>query len=668
MASIINALTGALGGLAGRGVSITSSMAPSITSRPGSTLSGAEVQALLSKLSTYSAADMHRTQPNLRAVVDFRARNVAQLGLHLFRPVDEGRERDRDSVAAKLLASPSRAQTGYQLIYSLVADIDLYDEAFWVVVNRGGDDWAIRPIPVAAITERRGSEWAGTFEIEVAGGDDDAITITGDQLVHFRGYSPDYGSAGTSPVEALRDTLMEQIAAQHYRLSVWKNGGMVSSYISRPSGAPRWSEEAAKRFREDMRAFRSGGSRAGGMPLLEDGMKVEAGALNSKEQQYVEAAQLALATVARAYHVSPAMLGETGGVTYANMREFRKSLYGETLGPILRMIEDHLNTRLLPMLGVDDGSYFEFNVKEKLRGAFEEEAKVLSTATGAGAWMTINEARATQNLKPVEGGDAVLQPLNMAPLGETPVEGADALEAGARAALGMGSKAAPAVVVGGEDEGRPDRVAELIATHARRQEVAVIAARGRKADAKWWDGARWDRELAADLTTLAKVITAEVGGGVAAQLGAPGAYRLDETVRFLEAVAESRAHMLNEGTRAALERAIGSDDPDALAHVFEDLRGARGAMWGTSIAAALASFATVEAGKQVDRGTGTTTKTWLVRSNNPRHTHAAMSGQTVPIGEKFSNGSSWPGDSASLPVGEVAGCKCGVEISHTREA
>jgi hypothetical protein len=42
--------------------------------------------------------------------------------------------------------------------------------------------------------------------------------------------------------------------------------------------------------------------------------------------------------------------------------------------------------------------YVEFNLAEKMKGSFEEQATSLQTAVGA-PWMTRNEARARQNLR-----------------------------------------------------------------------------------------------------------------------------------------------------------------------------------------------------------------------------------------------------------------------------
>src|SRR5690625_2244933 len=134
---------------------------------------------------------------------------------------------------------------------------------------------------------------------------------------------------------------------------------------------------------------------------------------SAHEEEFIEASKLSLNTVAGVYHVNPTMVGQMDNANYANVREFRKMLYGETLGPLLVMIEDRINTFLLPMLGASDGQYVEFNIEEKLRGNFEEQTTALQSSVGR-PWMKVNEARALQNLPAVEGGDEIVVPLNVA--------------------------------------------------------------------------------------------------------------------------------------------------------------------------------------------------------------------------------------------------------------
>src|SRR5690606_30502433 len=97
-------------------------------------------------------------------------------------------------------------------------------------------------------------------------------------------------------------------------------------------------------------------------------------------------------------------------------------------------------------------------------------------------------------------------------------------------------------------------------------------------------------------------------------------------------------------------------------HVYEVAKSSRAEQGALTLTTALAGFATIEAITQV-RGNRTATKTWVVTSANPRPSHAAMAGETVPFDSVFSNGAKWPGDSSALDVDEVAGCSCDVEIN-----
>jgi hypothetical protein len=76
------------------------------------------------------------------------------------------------------------------------------------------------------------------------------------------------------------------------------------------------------------------------------------------------------------------------------------------------MIQQELELQLLPDFEDISGVYVEFNVHEKLRGSFEEQAIQLQTSVG-GPWMTRNEARARMNLPQVPDGDELITPLNV---------------------------------------------------------------------------------------------------------------------------------------------------------------------------------------------------------------------------------------------------------------
>lgn len=620
-----------------------------------------QITELLTKVTGMTPAQLWRTQPNVRTVVDFLARNIAQLSLQTFARAEDGdRKRLRDSPAAKVLSSPNLGMTGFELIRSLVSDLALYDEAWWLVVPAKDGQWEIRPLANHRVSVLSGSEINGDLVIQYTE-NAKSMTIPGENIIHFGGWTPGYGTHGSPVVESLKDVLAEQVAASKFRSAIWKNGGQVGQYITRPKDAASWSDEAARRFREDIGSYKAGGGNAGRWPVLEDGMAINQVRFNAREEQWIEAAQLALETVARAWHINPAMLGATGGVSYANVREFRKMLYGETLGPWLRMIQDRINQRLLPMIGEAPGVYVEFNIKAKLAGSFEEQAAVLSAAVGR-PWMVADEARALENM-PALGGDAaeLVTPLNVIVGGQASPR--DSAPKSGR----ILTKRDPINLKGEPNVASEKTVEQVLARFFKRQRVAVLAKLNAKADAPWWDAKRWDKELADDLFKAAVSVTGQVAADTLESIGDdPDAYDMARTQKFLLAVAKSRSTMINQATLAQIQEALDDDEEDEEGEqlhtpekVFDEADESRGAAIGQTLLTTFAAFAITEATKQRTQGS---TKTWVVTSGNPRSSHAAMSGETVSLDENFSNGAKWPGDPV-LGADGVSNCMCTVEIT-----
>ncbi|GAA1992877.1 hypothetical protein GCM10009718_33240 [Isoptericola halotolerans] len=79
------------------------------------------------------------------------------------------------------------------------------------------------------------------------------------------------------------------------------------------------------------------------------------------------------------------------------------------------------------------------------------------------------------------------------------------------------------------------------------------------------------------------------------------------------------------------------------------------ALAGDMVTASI-SFAAQDAGEANDAEF----KVWRVNSTNPRESHAALSGETVPMRESFSNGLRQPG--ARGPAEETANCRCSIDI------
>lgn len=436
------------------------------------TAGGFDVSSLgIKGVKDLSVEKLYRTQPHLRTVVQFIARNVAHLDLHAYERVSEtDRQRVREGAVADILAIPNPSMTRYELIENLVSEVLLYDFALWFVGTSPVDGKQfVQPIPTSWIKKRIGG---GIFEptaylIKRPGKDSVEVRIEAEDCIVFHGYNPGNPRNGSSAVDALKAILEEQINAVDFRNERWKNGGRASSVVSRPVNAPQLDPKARSRRNRAYEAmFRRGGSNAGGTIFLEDGETITQLGFTSREDQWKEVAQLSLQTVASVFHVNPTMVGINEAANYSNVKEFRKMLYGETLGPILTMIETRLNQKLVPRL-TDANIYLEFNVMKKLQGDFEEQASVMGSAVGR-PWMTAAEARARFNL-PSLGGDSeqLAFPLNLTLAGESDT-----------------------VIEDGE------KAIATIRSFAGRQQRSLKPRLGAKENIDW---ARWSLELTEDL-------------------------------------------------------------------------------------------------------------------------------------------------------------------------
>ncbi|MGB3885146.1 MAG: phage portal protein [Gordonia sp. (in: high G+C Gram-positive bacteria)] len=391
-------------------------------------MSAEEIRAdLWGQVQAKSAEDLYREQPYLRTVVDFLARNVAQLGLHTFKRDGESRERMRDHPVARLLADPNPQQSTYDLVSALVSSLALYDRALlWVKPDPATlEPGMLRVIPESWLVDTADSSpyAVGRYVVEPPGGN--AFEISAFDVIEFHGWNPTDLRVGVSPVEALKSILAEQLSAAEYRQQNWAKGGRVGAYLTRPAGAPKWTNEARTRFQKGWAASYTGpGNHVGGVPLLEDGIELKRVGFSAKEDDYIEGSKLALQTVASVYHVNPTMLGLLDNANYSNVKEFRRGLYGDTLGPLIAMIEGKLNRFLVRRFHDHESVYVEFNVAEKLAGSFEEQAAHFASALNSG-WLTVNEVRAMMNRPAIEGGDVLRTPLNM---GEAAPPAADPTE------------------------------------------------------------------------------------------------------------------------------------------------------------------------------------------------------------------------------------------------
>ena len=627
----------------------------------------------------YTAQRLYQSQDNLKAVVDFLANSIAQLPLNVYTRNDEtDRERDRKSPAARLLWRPNSAMTEFEFVRALMTEYFVFGTVYVLVLpdadSRSG--WQMWPIPSEWVTDTRAANAYSVQSITViAGQSGNAVEIPHENFIQFKTYSPGNPGGYISPISALRQTLQEQIEAGNFRKQLWHSSGRLNAQIVRPANVEPWTDEQRNRFVTAFReAWGAGGSKAGSIPILEDGMEIKPFQTSFKESQWMESVKLSREACAAAYGVNPSLIWHTDTQTYASSKDNARALYAECLGPVLQMLQQRINSFLLPMVGADpDEAYVEFDLTEKLKGSFEERASILQAAVG-GPWMTRNEARADNNLPPVEGGDELIVPLNVLEGGQSSPQDTHMEE---QEPMAIEENGAPKILAKSEAEKlrvkarstqeEDEKMAGVLRAFWKRQAKAVLSRIGAKS-AKWWDEERWNKELTDDIEPVIDAVADAHGEEVAKAIGSE--YRTDQTRKYLRALAEGRAKAINDSTRQKIQEALDDDEDeeDTPAHVFEVRESRDAETFGRSLAIGVAGWAaTREAPAQAEQqGFHKTVEKRWVTGTNPRPEHAAMNGETVPINEAFSNGCEWPGDENGDPD-TTCGCNCSTEVIITVE-
>ena len=610
----------------------------------------------------YSARQLYQTQANIRAVVDFLSNSIAQLPLEVYtRNAETDRNRDRTSAAALTLWRPNSDQTEYEFIRALAIEYFVFGAVYvWVLPDDSPSGFQLRIVPTDWIIGTDFSNAYAPDSIRLCtknGGT--AVDVPRSEFIQFRTYSAGNPGGYLSPISALRQTLEEQIQAGKFRKQLWASSGRLNAQIIRPKDVQPFDDESRKRFIDTFRSsWGAGGSKAGSIPLMEDGMEIKPFQTSFKEQQWQESVTLSREDVAAAYGVNPSLIWHTGTQTYASAKDNARALYSDCLGPVLQMLQQRINSFLLPRLGATPDTYVEFDLTEKLKGSFEERAQILQASVG-GPWLTRDEARADNNLPPLPNGQGaeIITPLNVELGGQaspqdTHMEESPALPPGRPS---ENSKSAePEIRIKARSTKEEDeKTAEVLKKFFERQKKSVLPKIGAKA-ASWWDKKRWDKELADDLEPELDEISDFHGESTAKLLGY--GYNADRTRKYIRTLAEARAEIINESTYSKLK------DAEEPGGAFDKRALVDAVVIGGTLALTCAAFGTRESVQQAqENGLDRQVYKRWVTGDNPRPAHAAMNGEEVPIDEPFSNGLNWPGDDMG-PADETCGCNCSTEI------
>jgi HK97 family phage portal protein len=231
--------------------------------------------------------------------------------------------------------------------------------------------------------------------------------ISAADVVHLRGLSLN-GLQGLSRIGMARDAIGLSLALERYSAALFARGARPGGILETDN---RLSDPIYERFKEQWRQSYSGLANAGETPILEEGLKWKPASMTSVDAQTIEARRLQIEQIATAFDVPLHRLGvipEGGGQAILQAHQM---YLNNTLSTDVERWENKLND----MFGLDGEELrIEFDLDYFNRADIQTRFTALRTGV-VGGFLKINEARRSEGLPDVPGGDVLLQPTNTAP-------------------------------------------------------------------------------------------------------------------------------------------------------------------------------------------------------------------------------------------------------------
>lgn len=334
------------------------------------------------------------TVPPVKAAIETIANSAACLDLHLVERDDAAK--DVDHPALNLLRGQVNEWTsGFQLIRDLLIEAMLRDQGGLAWVNRVTGK-AVEIIHYRVGTIGFQEEESRELLYRLSG-----RPVLASDVIHVR------APFGKAPVTLARRAILAAAAMETHAQKLWSNGARPGGVLEVQQNV---GDDAVKRIKAGWAAAHEGTSNTGRTAILWAGTKYSQTALNSTDAQYIENRRYQMEEIARAFNMSPVMLGDLTKSSYANAWQKNREFLGITLAPWLRLVEAAFNRALL----TDEERArltFQFDIDDLSRVDLQQRATAISSLVSSRV-LSPNEARIwlDAGLAPYDGGNEFANP------------------------------------------------------------------------------------------------------------------------------------------------------------------------------------------------------------------------------------------------------------------
>jgi HK97 family phage portal protein len=396
------------------------------------------------------------------ACVTIRAQDVARCTPRVFhtKPKSGTREQIFEHDLVELFRNPNEQQTWFEFAEQTVAGYLLRGGGYALARrrNKRAEVSDLIPINPDAVQVLEGYNGGVFYNVNRVGLWQMAMlrefppAINAEDMFHLKGLTFN-ALVALSTIHMARDAVGIAMGLEQQAARWMANGARPSTILE---SKKELSEPTAKRLKKQFDELKAGLANTGSTILLEDGITAKALTLTSSDLAFIEQRKFQVEDSCRFYRVPPFKLGATE-LRGIDIEEINNDYVSGTIMPDLVRIEQRFEKTFdLPRQNLS----VDFDERALLRSATKVRFANNRIGLGGASFLTVNEVRAGEQLPPVDGGDVLYQPSNLAALGSDKTGGAP--DGAGRPADGdLPMPTVPVKPVAGADDGEKGMVFSL---------------------------------------------------------------------------------------------------------------------------------------------------------------------------------------------------------------
>lgn len=360
--------------------------------------------------------------------------SVAQVELELYK-IKKGGKNDAEyeeideHEVLDLLHSANPHQTGYELMYTTAAHLELTGNAYWLLDGVSNDKskptaiYTLNPKYVKVIKAPL-PEFITGYEYEVNG---KKSIYKPYEIIHLKYPDPNDAYEGIGTVQAIAQWIDAENYSTEVNRQYFVNGARLSGLLKVKQAL---DSNMLDYLRKSFERVYKGSENAYKVGILPQDTEYQELGNTPKDMDFANLQITLRDKILAGFRVPKTILGAAESETNRATAETAAYVFAErTVKPKIKMIVRQLNEKLLPRFGSDLVLDFEDPTPENK----EQEIAEMQAALGQGqAAISVNEARDKYlGLGPIENGDAVLTNFSLQPLGE-PVKKAQPARLGSK--------------------------------------------------------------------------------------------------------------------------------------------------------------------------------------------------------------------------------------------